>query len=240
MPVLLYLLCHFVTSSKSRIQVVSIKKTSILVLITVVFSAIAMVVCTKVYSVITLTNCVKEKLPGLSDAQYEHALRNISTAPNYVLIWIVDKSKEKNEKKQICVEGPYLLESIQDKYDLNTYKLAIQFALEQKDRTYELDIERHYTEDILNEVRAILAGRTEKEIEKLIDDYSHNSPLYELYRKRSAVDCDVFSAIAHALSERGMLCGRLCKYGWFYIDEWKENQVYVPVNESPGKTSTIY
>jgi hypothetical protein len=209
---------------------VGIKKISILVLITVAFSAITIAVCAKVYSVLTITNYGKEKLPGLSDAQYEHALRNRSTAPNYVLIWLVDKSKEENEKKQICVEGPYFLGAIQRKYKLNTDEQAIQFALEQKDRTFELAIETCYTQKMLDEVRALLAGRSKIEMVKLLND--HKSSLYKLCVKNPDLFYYYFDAIAHVLSEHGILCGRGCESPMIYIDDWKEDQPSLPSNES--------
>jgi hypothetical protein len=209
-----------------------------MILLAFSLSVLAIVVCVKSFSINPNKNLVQSQYKNLVQSQFEHALHNDSTAPNYILISVWDRTIEKMEKKQICVEAPYFLSALQRKLELkdDQWSAVIKKALEQKDKTYELDIKCNYTQEMVDEVRKIIAGHNEKEIDELVN--KSESPLRALL-KRSGPNYNYLEAIAHALSERGILCGRCCEYAWIYIDDWKENQTSTYDKELSDETSTI-
>jgi len=163
-------------------------------------------------------------VPAMPDAQFERALRNLSTGPNYVLVTIVDNSKDSAPRAQVCVEAVPLLMMLQREHGFThadgQWEQVIQFALAQRDRTYEFSKrapERRYTDEMLEEVRRFLAHKDEAEIRALVND--QQSDLYKLCAKKPGSLPRYFPAVGHVLCERGILCGRGCKPGLLYIDK---------------------
>ena len=161
---------------------------------------------------------------AMPDAQFERALRNVSTGPNYVLVTVVDNGKDSAPRAQVCVEAVHLLMMLQSEHGFThadgQWEQVIQFALAQKDRTYEFSKrapERRYTDEMLEEVRRFLAHKDEAEIRAFVKD--QQSDLYKLCAKKPGSLPRYFPAVGHVLSERGILCGRGCKPGLLYIDE---------------------
>jgi hypothetical protein len=170
-----------------------------------------------------------ESAAGLSHTQFEQALRNISTGPNYVLVRIVDKTKRDAGAELMCLEAMSLVMRLQGEHGFThvdgPFEQAIQFALDQKDRTYEFSNrapERSYTDAMLQEVRQFLADKDEAEIRGLARD--QQSALYKLCSKEPGSLPRYFPAIGHVLSERGVLCGRSCKPGLLYVQQTKHNK----------------
>lgn len=164
---------------------------------------------------------------GASWALYEKAIKTDSTAPNYVLITVVDTKA--NRSYVICTEAPFLLAAIHHEQDIEFNEAgsrrAEAFALKQKNRIFQFskpgslkNIEPRYPERILNEVREILKrysndelirGFTGKktELSKLYNEQSEH--LYGAYR----------DAIAHVLLERGLLPRRGCSAGFLTVEK---------------------
>ena len=163
---------------------------------------------------------------GLTDEQFEQALRNVSTGPNYVLVSIVDKSKDGARTRVVCVEGVALLTALLREHGFShadePWEQPTRFALTQKNRTFEFSKKApkaRYTCEMLNEVRRFLAGKNETEIRKLAGD--QQSELYKLCGKKPGSFPRYFPAVGHVLCERGILCGRNCKPGLLYVNRRK-------------------
>ena len=167
---------------------------------------------------------------GLSAVQFESALRNISTAPNYILITVVNGNT--GQQESVCMEAEFLLAALNIEHNLKLAE-ATAFALAQPDRTYKFfdanalaRVERAYSDQILQEARDFLAKMTVNEIKAATID--QNSKFYEFCAREPGAFGKRFPAIAHVLSERGILCGRSCKPGLFYIDNETAQQGVAP------------
>jgi hypothetical protein len=151
--------------------------------------------------------------PAYTETMFQAALKNDSTAPDYVLITVQD-TKTKTSRV-ICVTANFLEGAIIREYGLsysdgNMLK-AKKIILSRKDRVFTFtkpeaakNIPIYYSEAQLKEVRNILRSKTNKELmngfnlEQLRDDLAARQPgSSEAYR----------DAIAHVLLERGILCG---------------------------------
>ena len=166
---------------------------------------------------------------ALSDAQFEKALRNISTGPNYVLVRIVDKGKRDGGVKLVCLEAMALVMRLQREHAFThadgPFEQAIQFALARKDRRYEFSEhapQRGYTDAMLEEVRQFLIGKDEGDIRVLASD--QQSALYKRFSREPGSLVRFFPAIGHVLAERSILSGRSCKPGLLYVEETKHNK----------------
>jgi hypothetical protein len=158
---------------------------------------------------------------------FVRAIENNSTAPNYVLITVVnDKTKE---ARLICTEAPFLLGAIhrelQISYEAAGVCKVITLALSQKDRVFHFsrkdalkNIQPPYNEKNLAEMRVALKHLSDEEIRKGFTGYGKEldklyidlpGDLYRAYR----------SAIAHVLLERGLLPRRGCIAGYLTVDE---------------------
>ena len=118
---------------------------------------------------------------GLSDDQFESALRNISTAPNYILITVVNGNT--GYHSAVCMEAEFLLAALNIEHNLK-WAEAVAFALAQPERTFKFfdanalsRVERAYSEQILKEARDFLAKMTVNEIKAATFD--QNSMFYE-------------------------------------------------------------
>jgi hypothetical protein len=143
-----------------------------------------------------------------TDAMYVRALENSSTAPDYVLITVVDSRD--GTARLVCTEAPCLEGALHMEFDI-PYDEAGQnrvheMALMQSDRVFRLskpnalrNVKPRYTPRELDSVRALIAGRPDSDLlsTKFVD---------MLQRK---TDCSN-EAIAHALLERGIGCVRTC------------------------------
>jgi len=157
---------------------------------------------------------------ALSDGQFEYALGNISTAPNYILVTVV--SGNTGRREPVCMEAQALLTALLLEHGLNG-KEAVAFALAQPDRTYRFSnanalkhVARAYSDEILREARDFLGKMTVNEIEIATRD--QKSKFYDFCARTPGGFGSRFPAVAHALAERGILCVRGCKPGLFYID----------------------
>ena len=150
---------------------------------------------------------------SLSEDQFDDALRNLTTAPNYVLISVTDSNSELPEV--VCVTALDLLGAICNERELGL-KEAQEYALKKEDRTYQFSnpkvikrLSRNYSESMLSDARLIFAGMTVEEIEAAI----------RLYR-RAGNGKPNYAALAHALAERGILSVKGC-LGEFRLDSRK-------------------
>ena len=167
-----------------------------------------------------------EVLNGLSDSQFESALRNISTAPNYILVTVVNGNT--GYHAPVCMEAEFLLSALNIEYNLK-WAEAVAFALAQPNRTFKFSntnalsrVERAYSDQTLQDARDFLGNMTVDEIHAATID--QNSTLYEFCAREPGAYGIRFPAIAHVLSERGILCGRSCKPGLFYIENGSAQQ----------------
>ena len=163
---------------------------------------------------------------GLSDDQFESALRNISTAPNYILITVVNGNT--GYHSAVCMEAEFLLAALNIEHNLK-WAEAVAFALAQPERTFKFfdanalsRVERAYSEQILKEARDFLAKMTVNEIKAA--SFDQNSMFYEFCAREPGAFGMRFPAIAHVLTERGIPCGRSCKPGLFYIENESAQQ----------------
>ena len=157
---------------------------------------------------------------GLSASQFESALRNISTAPNYILVTVVNGNT--GQQESVCFEAQALLTALYLEHNLRLAE-ATAFALAQPDRTFRFSdtnalrlVYRAYSDQVLQEARDYISKMTADEIR--IATSNQESKFYEFCAREPGAFGVRFPAIAHALTERGILCGRSCKPGLFYIE----------------------
>jgi hypothetical protein len=158
---------------------------------------------------------------------FAKAIENESTAPNYVLIRVInDKTKE---MVITCTEAPFLIGAIhmerQIPYDEPGSRKAKELALTRKDRTFRFsrddalkNIGRHYDETILAEMRVALKPFSDVDIRNGFR--GDGRALDKLYIDRPGRQYSAYrDAIAHVLLERGLLPRRGCIAGILTIDE---------------------
>ncbi len=153
---------------------------------------------------------------SLSEDQFDDALRNLTTAPNYVLVSVTDANSELPEV--VCVTALDFLAAICNERELGL-KEAQEYALKKKDRTYQFSnaraiqlLSRNYSDSMLTEARIFFVGMTVEEIEAAIRLYS-----------RAPNGKPNYAALAHALAERGILSVKGC-LGEFRLDGRTHNQ----------------
>ena len=175
---------------------------------------------------LTLGLPAEEPPKELSQGQFEHALRNISTAPNYLVVVVANKNTGKRES--VCMEAGVLLTALHHEHGLG-WKKCVSFALAQPDRIFRFNdakalksVARTYTDQILLEARDFLANMTIAEIEAATRD--QQSKFYEFCARKPGAFSGRFAAVAHVLSERGVLCVRSCEPGLFHVDQRKHNK----------------
>ena len=167
---------------------------------------------------------------GLSAVQFESALRNISTAPNYIVITIVNGNT--GQQESVCMEAEALLTALYIEHNLKLAE-ATAFALAQPAWIFTFSntnalgfVERAYSDQILQEARDFLAEMSVDEIN--IATLDQKSMFYEFCAREPGAFGMRFPAVAHVLTERGILCGRSCKPGLFYIDNEHAQQGVAP------------
>jgi hypothetical protein len=159
---------------------------------------------------------------GLSDAQFERALRNTSTATPYVLVTVVDGNT--GARQAACVRALEVLGAIQTERGIG-WEEAMAFALAQSDRTFKFSnkdalkrMVREYSDQTLEEARVFLAKMTNEEVEAATHD--QKSSLYEfIHREPQPFFRGRFQAVAHVLEERGLLTWAGCKPGIVSVEK---------------------
>ena len=160
-------------------------------------------------------------------ALYVRALKNQSTAPNYVLITLVDKRT--GSSRVACTEAPFLLGAIHQEhelaYDENGERKAMSLALTQQDRTFTFsnpraikNVQPRYTEKQLEEMRGAVQECSDHELRRGLtpEDTDLQRKLFGTNRERSYGAYR--DAVAHLLLERGLLPRRGCIAGWLTVD----------------------
>lgn len=166
--------------------------------------------------------CAADAQPkGLSDAQFERALRNRSTSMPFVLVTVVNGNT--GARQDVCVRAEEVVSAIQTERGLGEED-AIVFALAQSDRTFKFSNEdvlkrmvREYSDQTLQEARSFLAKMTNEEVEAGTHD--QKSSLYEfICREPQPFFKGRFQAVAHVLEERGLLTWAGCKPGMVHVE----------------------
>ncbi len=183
-----------------------------------------------------------ERTTGVSERQWENALRNGTTAPSYVLVTVVDKRNGRAE--DVCVFSFSLVHALVWELGLRgstAWEHAIRHALAQKSRRFEFtnpqalrNLSRPYTEEVLREVRQFLAEYDTAEIKAMAKD--QQSALYRMCRKKPGSFGTYFPAAGHALLERGIPCGQSCLPGLIYIGEIVHNKAAALAPPAPRST----
>jgi hypothetical protein len=158
---------------------------------------------------------------------FTRAIQNDSTAPNYVLITVVnDKTKE---ARSVCTEAPFLLGAIhrerQISYDNAGVRKVKDLALAQTNRTFHFsredalkNITHYYNDAILTEMRSALKRFSDEEIRKGFR--GDGQGFDKLYMDKPRQQYSAYrDAIAHVLLERGLLPRRGCIAGFLTVDE---------------------
>jgi hypothetical protein len=177
-----------------------------------------------------------EARSGLSQTQFEQALRNISTAPDYVLVTVVDANT--GTQQATCMEAETLLSALQVEHALQ-WDRAVAFALAQPDRLFRFSnpgalklVSRAYSDPVLGEAREFLAAMTLAQIDVATRD--PDSKFYKFCAREPGAFGARFPALAHVLSKRGVLCTSSCKPGLFHIDIRPPNKPAAPAREPGG------
>jgi hypothetical protein len=158
---------------------------------------------------------------------FTRAIQNNSTAPNYVLITVInDRTKE---ARLLCTEAPFLLGAIhierQISYDDAGCRRVKDLALGNTNRTFHFarndalkNLACAYDDAVLTEMRSVLKPLPNEEIRKGFR--CDGEGLDKLYVRKRARDYNAYrDAIAHILLERGLLPRRGCVGGCLTVDE---------------------
>ncbi|MDF9826906.1 hypothetical protein M2447_000991 [Ereboglobus sp. PH5-10] len=161
------------------------------------------------------------------DAFFRRAILNRSTAPNFVLITVVNDNT--NEARVVCVEAPFLLGAIHREnnipYSDEGVRKALDLALANKDQVFHFsnqealaNINPHYGDVILDAMRVVLKDIPDSALKNGFR--GHGSDLDNLYMRQEGEKYSAYrNAIAHVLLERGLLPGRGCFAGHLFIAE---------------------
>lgn len=164
--------------------------------------------------------------------QFESALRNTTTAPNYVVVAV----EFGNDKKQtICVETPFLLGAIHHEYELpyddSGIEKVIKIALSKSQDTFRFSNEKaieniriKYTAELLTEIRSFFSTISKEDILTNHIFPSDSSKFNDLYIDKSGNNRHIPNeAIAHVIIEKGLMAGRGCIAPYIYVREFKHN-----------------
>ncbi len=146
-----------------------------------------------------------------TDAMFLRAIQNGSTAPDFVLITVVDVRNRTT--RVVCTEAPFLEGALHREfaipYDKGGQLRVRELALRQANRVYRFsrpdalrNVQPRYSAGQLDSARAAIAGRPDSELL----DYAFVQTLF----KPEGGGRD---ALAHALLERGISCARGCIVG---------------------------
>jgi hypothetical protein len=158
---------------------------------------------------------------------YAQALKNGSTAPNYVLITVVDNRTGK--ATLACTEAPFLLGAIHREreiaYDEKGCQRVMSLALARRNRTFKFsspeavrNVQPRYTRQQLEEMRELVKACSDDELRKGLT--SRNTELRRRLFETRADDSYLAyrDAVAHLLLERGLLPRRGCVDGFLTVD----------------------
>ena len=146
-----------------------------------------------------------------TSAMFVRALANSSTAPDFVLITVVDARDEST--RTVCTVAPFLKGALHIElgipYDEDGRRQVRELALKQSDRVFRFskpdalrNVQPGYTSRQLDSVRVLIAERPDSD---LLDKRFVKT----LYMRRGGSR----NAVAHALLERGINCVRGCVVG---------------------------
>lgn len=145
-----------------------------------------------------------------SDASFEAAIHNRSTAPFYILITVTDAST--GAAQSICTTANFLLGAIHLEdgigYDPEGVDRAMRVALMSKDHVFTFqkrkalgNIPRYYSDDDLVYVREALQGMS---VPQILEAFASQGALHELYQGGSLERHAAYrDAVACVLIERG-------------------------------------
>jgi hypothetical protein len=155
---------------------------------------------------------------GYTDDLFARALANGSTAPDYVLISVVDP--DTHTVRIVCTTANFFLGAIHREYDIGyteaDIKRAKAIALKQRDRIFVFknkaalaNLADYATPEALADVRTIFATKSDSELldGKLVESLTvsrRDLPDAEAVARHDAYR----DAIARALLERGLGCTR--------------------------------
>lgn len=159
-------------------------------------------------------------------ANFEMAMENISTAPSYVLVAIVDKKAGKSWG--VCMESMELLSAIMKEHDIqnpDVYKKAVEIIKQNNSKIFTFTkpdalkyLKPVYTREILKKIRSEFSYYTDEELAKLFSK-NRTRNMQSLCKQFNESHRVTQTATAHMLLERGILCGRGCLGGYLYIDK---------------------
>jgi len=154
------------------------------------------------------------KAPVQSQASFEAAIKNHSTAPPYVLVTVVD-DRTKTERS-VCTTSNLLLGAIYFEHGLGTgaqaWAEAERIALSNRDHVFHFskpkaleNVAPTYTEKDLETIRAKLAPLS---VEQLRQGFSGSGDLHAIYRVQPRERHTAYrDATACVLIERGLSPG---------------------------------
>jgi len=151
---------------------------------------------------------------------FVEAIKNMSTAPNYVLITVLDTRT--GARRVVCTEAPFLLGAIQQQLHI-TQEESIAFALAQRDRTFQFsqpealkNITPQYTDTILDEVRDALQSYSNEEL--MLGLTGKKTEISKLFIEQTGQRYVAYrDAMAHVVLERGLLPARGCIAGYLFV-----------------------
>jgi hypothetical protein len=152
-----------------------------------------------------------------TEAMFVRALGNRSTAPDFVLITVVDARD--NSARVVCTGAPFVEGALHQEYDIPYDEAGVrhvhELALKQSDRAFRFskpealrNVQASYTEGDLDVVRSMIANKTESELL----DYQYVQSIYRSHYSRNKRG-RYKGATAHALLERGISCRIGCLVG---------------------------
>jgi hypothetical protein len=156
---------------------------------------------------------------ALSNAQFERALRDSTTNTPFVLVTVVNGAS--GARQEVCVKVLDLVGALAAERGLGRDD-AVAFALAQSDRTFKLSnkdalkqLVREYSDQALEDARAFLSKMTNEEVEAAARN--QRSSFYD-FINRKPLERGMLQAVAHVLSERGLLTSAECKPGMIVVE----------------------
>lgn len=203
-------------------------------LLTLLFIVIALNGCQKTPTRLTdIGQMPDESLPQTVDtytakdmANFEKAMENLSTAPNYVLVSIVDKNTGKSWG--VCMESMELLSAIMKEHDIQSpdaFEKAVEIIKQNNSKTFTFTkpevlkyLKPVYAREFLKKIRSEFSYYSDEDMVKFFSD-NRTRNMQDLCKQFDESHRVTQTAIAHILLERGILCGRGCLGGELYVDK---------------------
>jgi hypothetical protein len=156
-------------------------------------------------------------------ALFVHALRNNSSAPEYVLFTLRSPGRP---DQLVCTEAPFLLGALRT--ELGPGRDPVAFAEARSEtRLFELkqpkaisNVEAQYGAEVLAVVQGKLARLSREELTAQLR--SPDSPLHKLYNGKHGQEWQSYkNAVAHVLLSQGVPVGRGDPVGGLYLPDVK-------------------